>query len=111
MFGKLRAEGHQRLTWPLYNLILTIIALAALFSGSFNRRGQWKRILTATIVAAGVVIIGVGLNNIIATLTALSPLMYLNVSLTLGLGFYLMVSNNPGSAWRALLKTKKGVEG
>lgn len=92
MFGKLRAEGHQRITWPLYNLVLTVVALAALFSGSFNRRGQWKRILVATCVATTVVIIGVALNNIVATSSNLSPLMYVNIVLVLGGGFYLLLS-------------------
>lgn len=92
MFGKLRAEGHQRITWPLYNLVLTVVALAALFSGSFNRRGQWKRILVATCVATTVVIIGVALNNIVATSSNLSPLMYINIVLVFGGGFYLLLS-------------------
>jgi len=29
MTGRLRAEGHQRLTWPLYSFILTLLALIA----------------------------------------------------------------------------------
>jgi lipopolysaccharide export system permease protein len=44
-----RAEAHQRLTWPLLALSLPLFALATLFSSEFNRRGQTKRLLVATI--------------------------------------------------------------
>ncbi len=111
MWGKLRAEGHQRLTWPLYNLILAVVALAAMFSGSFNRRGQWKRILMATVIAACVVIIAVGLNNIVAGMSALSPLMYVNVVATLAASFTILIANRPFTALRMWLTPKKPVEG
>lgn len=36
------AEGHQRLIWPGFAWTLTMVALAVLFNGQFNRRGHWK---------------------------------------------------------------------
>ena len=50
---ELRAEGHRRLSAPLYALAFVFIGLAALLSGEFNRRGQLKRILLA-ILCVGV---------------------------------------------------------
>ncbi len=44
-----RAEAHQRLTWPLFALCLPLFVLATLFSSEFNRRGQIRRILAATL--------------------------------------------------------------
>jgi len=41
------AEAHKRITASLYALSLTMISLACLLVGPFNRRGQSKRILTA----------------------------------------------------------------
>ena len=41
------AEGHQRLISPLYAIAFTLVGLAALLSGDFNRRGRcagfWSR--------------------------------------------------------------------
>lgn len=73
---QLRAEAHQRLTWPLYNVALTAIALAALLSGQFNRRGLWKRNLTACVSAAVVALVGVGLRNLTNSNAMMAPAMY-----------------------------------
>jgi lipopolysaccharide export system permease protein len=86
MSGKLEAEGHQRLTWPLFNLTLTLLALIAMFSGTFNRRGQWKRMLLATCIAVALIIFSIGLNNIIANNPEFSILVYMNVAASLLLG-------------------------
>lgn len=77
--NKLRTEGHQRLTWPLYNGLMVFISLAALLSGQFNRRGQWKRIWIATVFAVLLVVLGVSQVNIVAKNPTLTPLMYSNV--------------------------------
>lgn len=76
--SRLIVEAHQRLTWPLYNITLTLIALAALLPGQFNRRGQWIRITTATPIAISAIILGLGLTNLIANNQNLIPLLYIN---------------------------------
>lgn len=63
--GQMRAEGHQRIVWPLYNLALCLIGLAVLLSGEFNRRGYWKRIAYASAAAAALALGGVGLRNMV----------------------------------------------
>ncbi|MBA4274203.1 MAG: LPS export ABC transporter permease LptF [Alphaproteobacteria bacterium] len=60
----LRAEAHQRITWPLYTLALPLMALATLMSSQFNRRGQWKRTLFAAVSAIAIVLIAFSLRNI-----------------------------------------------
>jgi lipopolysaccharide export system permease protein len=77
--NKLYAEGHQRLSWPLYALGLTMLALAVLFSGQFNRRGQWRRIASCAMMSVGVVGLALALNNIVTKLPIIAPLMYINV--------------------------------
>ena len=52
-----RAEGHHRLTWPFLALSLPLFALSVLFSSEFNRRGQWRRMLFATIGMVGIVML------------------------------------------------------
>jgi lipopolysaccharide export system permease protein len=45
--NKLYMEGHHRLAQPLLPVAFTLVALALLLSGDFNRRGQTVRILSA----------------------------------------------------------------
>jgi len=42
---ELIAEGHQRIATPLFCITFTLIALAALLTGEFSRRGHLGRIL------------------------------------------------------------------
>jgi lipopolysaccharide export system permease protein len=78
---QIKAEGHQRVVGPLYAYGFTLIGLACLLYGDFNRRGQAKRVLFAvfmtTLVQAG----GLGLHNLAAKYTAAVPFMYVNAVL------------------------------
>lgn len=78
----LRAEAHQRLTWPLYTLGLPLFALATLLSAQFNRRGQWKRILFAAIGSVAIVLVAFLLRNVAVRHPAGIVCMYM---LSLGL--------------------------
>ncbi|MGF1607871.1 MAG: LPS export ABC transporter permease LptF [Kiloniellales bacterium] len=51
-YSELVAEGHQRIVAPLYSLSFIMVALAALLSGEFNRRGQARRIIVAILCVA-----------------------------------------------------------
>lgn len=81
LLSKLHAEGHQRLTWPLYSMGLTLLALAALLSGQFNRRGQFKRIGVGTAIAIIVVGLGISATSIATGNSFAAALMYINVLL------------------------------
>lgn len=74
-----RAEGHQRIVWPLYNIALALMAVALMLSGAFSRRGQWKRMAVAGTCAAAVIMIGIGLRNVAASQPMLIPLLYVFV--------------------------------
>lgn len=50
--SELIAEAHQRLVMPLYTIAFVCVAMAALLSGEFNRRGQTRRVLVAILVIA-----------------------------------------------------------
>lgn len=73
---KFRVEAHQRLASPFLNLSFALIALAALLTGAFNRRGHGRRIMGA--VAAMVVAQSLALAavNVATGATALIPLIY-----------------------------------
>ena len=81
--AKLRAEGHQRLTLPIYALTFTVIALAALLSGDYARRGLGKRITTAILLIVAIQGGALGFTNLAARFPWLVPLIYLNAMLPL----------------------------
>jgi lipopolysaccharide export system permease protein len=55
---RLLAEGHARLSTPLYNIAATALALAAILGGGFSRLGYGRRIAATAAIAAGVRILG-----------------------------------------------------
>lgn len=73
----LRAEAHQRMTWPLYALALPLFALATMMSSQFNRRGQWKRMLFAATSCVIIVMIAFSLRNLAVRHPPAIFLMYL----------------------------------
>jgi lipopolysaccharide export system permease protein len=78
-YDRLRAEGHNRLTAPLYALAFMMIALASLLSGDHNRRGQARRVIIAIGLAVAVQSGAVLVSGLAARSAALLPLIWLNV--------------------------------
>jgi lipopolysaccharide export system permease protein len=80
-YYKLRMEGHHRLSMPLLPLCFTLVSLALLLMGDFNRRGQMWRILSAIAIVFIVQVAQLGLKNLgekepnIAFLIYLIPLI------------------------------------
>jgi lipopolysaccharide export system permease protein len=74
---KLLAEGHQRIASPLLAIAFTLMALAALLTGEFNRRGQVWRIVVVTAAMLVLLSINISLHSIVARKEAFTPLMYL----------------------------------
>ncbi len=73
---RMRAEAHNRLSSPLYNLALALIPFAAVVCGVFNRRGYAGRLAVAMAAGIGVRLAGFGVQALAATNTALMPLLY-----------------------------------
>jgi lipopolysaccharide export system permease protein len=78
--GELRAEGHNRIVSPLYSMVFALIALAAVLSGEFNRRGQWARISAAVGLAITFQAVALGLASLAASHPATTPLLYVNAA-------------------------------
>lgn len=57
---KLLAEGHDRLSSPLYNIAFMALALSAIIGGGFSRLGYARRIATAGAAAVIVRVLGFG---------------------------------------------------
>ena len=88
--NELRAEGHNRLVAPLYALVLAAIAVAALLSGEFNRRGESGRIAGAAVAAIVFEALGLGLHSLVTRRPELMPLLYLLPAAALAGAFTVM---------------------
>ncbi len=85
-----RAEGHDRLASPLFSLTLTLLALAAVLAGRFDRRGIGRRVAITIAIALLVRLAGVAAVNLAAKSPYLIPLLYLNIGLPLIISWYLL---------------------
>lgn len=103
-YYKLRAEGHQRLISPLYALGFTLIGLALLISGEYNRRGQARQLLYGALAVVIIQALGLGLNNLAARVPALVPLMYANALLPVMAGLYVLL-------WPPRVRARPGPSG
>lgn len=90
-YHRLRAEGHNRLTSPLYALAFAMVALAALLSGDHNRRGQSRRILSAIIVTVALQSGSVVASGLASRHAAFIPLIYANVLVPIGISLWWML--------------------
>ncbi|MBL8645498.1 MAG: LptF/LptG family permease [Rhodospirillaceae bacterium] len=74
--GRMRAEAHQRLTSPFASLAYALLAAAWLLTGSFDKRGQWRRIGGAVLSVVVLQAAALGAMNATAKSPLLAPLMY-----------------------------------
>jgi lipopolysaccharide export system permease protein len=79
------SEASNRLTWPLYNIILTLLALSAFLLGEYSRAGKTKQIIFCSIIAGIIVIINNSLINLGATYKYVIILSYIFTFASLGL--------------------------
>jgi len=93
--SKLIAEGHNRLTWPLYSLVLALFSLSVFLSTELNRRGRWQRILIVSVIAVLFVSSGLSFNNIVSKRVFLAPIMYINIIAGLVLGLSMIMARRP----------------
>ncbi len=92
------AEGHNRLASPLMAIAFTMIALAALLYGDFNRRGQSLRVLTACVAVVGLQAAAMALLNVGAKTAAVFPFMYLLPILATAVATWVMLRRPPRPA-------------
>jgi lipopolysaccharide export system permease protein len=90
---KRRAEAHQRLIWPGYVLCLTLVAVAVLLSGEFNRRGHWRRIVLAVICGVVILFSAVGLRGLMALHSYMVPVAYLNLLLPTAIASWILTDH------------------
>ena len=90
--SELLAEGHQRIVMPLYSLAFVLIALAALLSGEFNRRGQTRRVLLAILIVAVLEAQSLALHDLAIKTSAALPVMYAGPIIPLLASIFVLLS-------------------
>ena len=83
-------EAHRRLVLPLHALAFTLIALAAILSGEFDRRDQWRRISAGAATALVVQALGLVFTSMAAEVRAFIPMMYVNVGAAIAVSIYVL---------------------
>jgi lipopolysaccharide export system permease protein len=84
------AEGQQRILWPAYSLSLTMIALAVVLSGQFNRRGHWHKMAVAVAIGVVVCFMGIGLRGVMANHPMSVYLAYLNLLVPMAVAWWVL---------------------
>jgi lipopolysaccharide export system permease protein len=87
---KYLAEAHLRLSTPLYNIAFMALALAGVLGGSFSRLGYGARIIRFAVIAAGVRILGVGVQAACAGNAWVNVLQYAVPIATLAFAFHIL---------------------
>ncbi len=85
------AEGHARLSAPIYNIALTLLALAFLVRGEYQRTGYGRKIAACAVTGFIIRLIGFALTSAAEGERALNALQYgLPIGLSLFCGAYLL---------------------
>lgn len=71
------AAAHHRIASPFNALSYTVVALACLMLGSFNRRGQTRKIITAALIVVVLQTLNLALLSAAKDHLSLIPLLYL----------------------------------
>jgi lipopolysaccharide export system permease protein len=99
-----RAEAHNRIASPLFALALTILALYMLLGGTFDRRGQVRRILLGSTLVLAVEGSSIGLANFARNHLIAIPLLYIAALLPITVLLVLFARANDGlPPWRIWL--------
>jgi len=96
---RMRMEGNERLAKPLANVGFALVALGALLSGEFNRRGRNRRVIIAIAAVLLAQASMLGAANLARTDNAFLPLLYVGPLGTAALGLWWMIRHpRPGRA-------------
>ena len=105
MASRLKVELHNRILWSFSALFAGMLASSAFIGGQYNRRGQWRRILTVSLLCAAYF---VSLLSLINTLSAHGWAIggaYAFVLISLWISFRMCTDNQPFRRFRRRNKT------
>ncbi|MCA8927095.1 MAG: LptF/LptG family permease [Alphaproteobacteria bacterium] len=91
---ELRAEGHYRIATALFAGVVTIVTVATMLVGPFNRRGQIWRVGLAFGLCAAILLGAFLMRSIVTRVPATTPLLYALVVVPSLIGLGLIALNN-----------------
>lgn len=91
---KLIAEGHQRIIWPMYNLVLAALALAIFLYQPYNKQSNFKQILLTAVAVSVITYLHFALQNLASRDLNFVFVCYANVIFVMILSGYLFFSTN-----------------
>jgi lipopolysaccharide export system permease protein len=102
---RFQAEGHSRLSAPLLNFALALIALVGVFGGEFSRQGYLRRLLTAAAAALVVRLSALAIQSACIDDPSLNPVQYLVPLATCAVCALLLVRAGSGRRSRPVART------
>jgi|AntRauTorcE11897_2_1112592.scaffolds.fasta_scaffold01032_11 lipopolysaccharide export system permease protein len=96
------AEIHHRILTPLTVFNFALIGLFSLLAGTFNRRGQSRRIMAATICIVLLQSVYLALSNAIEAKAWAIPAYYMAVTIPAGICLYLLLPAGEKLRYRLL---------
>jgi lipopolysaccharide export system permease protein len=72
----LRAHGHHRLSWPLLNILVTMLALMAYMTSEFRRVAGTGKLILVSVLAAVSMVVAMSFGFVITQMPVLSWLIY-----------------------------------
>ncbi|WP_029007958.1 LPS export ABC transporter permease LptF [Azospirillum halopraeferens] len=100
--GQIRAELHHRVVSPFLAMAFTMMAMACLLSGEFNRRGQSGRVALAVLMVVLLQSAALALNSLAARMPAFVPAMYLVPLMAMLPALWVLARGRRGIARRLL---------
>lgn len=91
---ELRAEGHYRIATALFAAVITVVTIAAMLVGPFNRRGQVWRVALAFGLCALILLGAFMMRSIVTRVPATTPMLYAVVLLPSLVAAGLIALNN-----------------
>ena len=76
-YRRFRLEAFRRLSMPFYNLAFMLIAATGLLTGTFNRRGNNRRVVVTVLIMAAVQVGGLMAENMTGRDLRFAPLLFL----------------------------------
>jgi lipopolysaccharide export system permease protein len=89
---RMRAEGHQRVVGPVGAVTFTLVGLAFLLTGPFDRKGQTKRMVAAVAVVVALQAGALGIMSLASKDLFYIPAMYAVALLPIPVGLYILLA-------------------
>lgn len=90
---KFRAEIHERIIFPLFPIIFSLIALSCILHGQFKRHGNLLNIFKAICFVTLFLALTLTISDLIVATPAFIPLLYLNVALFIAVSLKFLTTN------------------